>query len=255
MHISTLLPLSLLALPVLGTPLFQNPGTITGWDETPVPEHDGTISEVSNIFYKGPTALKMTQTYDSSYSGRYHSEVKKYNVEKRGDEGFYGFAFRLHSEWDFQGTQSYDISQFIADFSNTGCDDYMPSTMIYLRGNQLATRRKYGDVCPKSAQKTEAFENLATVSAGTWHRIVVQARWRSDNTGFLKLWFDGTKVLEKFDVATTVTDGRAFQFRVGLYANAWFDEKRLVGSGDRQVWFDSIGAGSEFKDADPDQWS
>lgn len=103
-----LLP-TLFALSVQATQLFSNTGTITGWDEKLVPENKGTIQEVTNVFYKGPTALKMTQTYDSTYEGRYHSEVKKYNVEKRGDEGFYGFAFRLSSEWDFQGTQSYDI--------------------------------------------------------------------------------------------------------------------------------------------------
>lgn len=110
-------------LSVQATQLFSNRGTITGWDENPVPEHKGTIQEVTNVVYKGPTALKMTQTYDSTYTGRYHSEVKKYNVEKRGDEGFYGFAFRLSSEWDFQGTQSYDICKFLGAKRGNGIAD------------------------------------------------------------------------------------------------------------------------------------
>lgn len=94
-----------------------------------------------------------------------------------------------------------------------------------------------------------------TVTPGVWHKVEIQANWQSDNTGFLKLWYDGTKVLEEFNVATSVTDGREFQFRVGLYANGWHDDKQMKGTqGTRQVWFDEIGLGTEFKDADPDQW-
>lgn len=54
---------------------------------------------------------------------------------------------------------------------------------------------------------------------------------------------------------TTVTDGRAFQFRVGLYANSWGSEDGMLGTqGFRQVWFDEIALGTEFKDVDPGQW-
>lgn len=42
---------------------------------------------------------------------------------------------------------------------------------------------------------------------------------------------------------------------MGLYANAWRDEGRLVGTqGTRQIWFDEIAAGTTFADVDPDQW-
>lgn len=93
------------------------------------------------------------------------------------------------------------------------------------------------------------------MSSGQWHKIVIQASWKSDNTGLFKLWFDGVKVLEKFDIQTTIDHDRAFGFSVGLYANAWHDEKRLEGTqGTRQVWFDEIGVGSTFADANPDGW-
>jgi hypothetical protein len=49
-------------------------------------------------------------------------------------------------------------------------------------------------------------------------------------------------------------DGREFDFRVGLYANGWHDDGKMLGSQPfRQVWFDEIGIGSEFADADPDR--
>ncbi|ATB39166.1 hypothetical protein CYFUS_004607 [Cystobacter fuscus] len=228
---------------------FNNTGTVSGWNSINK-EHKGSVTEVTNVTHSGPTAIKVTQIYDSAYSGRYHSEVVKNNVYRRGDTGFYGFAFRLQQDWQFQ-PQSYNIAQFIADFSNTGCDDYMPSSMIWLSGNQLFTRVKQGSVC---SQKTVTFGNLATVTAGVWHKIVIQAKWASDGTGFYKLWFDGQKVLEQYNLSTTVSDDRYFQFRVGLYANGWHDSGYMQGSqGTRSIWFDEIGAGTTFADADPDQ--
>ncbi|KAJ5882384.1 uncharacterized protein N7529_001056 [Penicillium soppii] len=240
-----------ISLTAQATQIFSNTGTTSGWDSTNK-EHHGTVQQVTNVVYQGPTALKMTQIYDSSYTGRYHSEVVKNNVYKRGDSGFYGFTFRLQDNWQFSPVQTYNIAQFIADFSNTHCDDFMPSSMVWLEGDQLYSRVKYGSVC---AQKTTTFANLGTISAGAWHKVEIQATWKSDGTGVYKLWLDGNKVLDKSGIATTVDDDRPFQFRVGLYANGWHDDKTMKGTqGTRSVWYDEIAAGSTFADADPDQW-
>ncbi|KAH8595883.1 polysaccharide lyase [Bisporella sp. PMI_857] len=256
MFISILAAVVLLCISsVQATQTFSNTGTKAGWDYIHE-EHNGHVDAVTNVIYEGSSALKMTQIYDPGYSGRYHSEVHHNGAYRRGDTGFYGFAFRLQENWQFSPAQSYNIAQFIADFSGGSCDeDYMPTAMISITGNQLVTRRKYGNVCPKSAQRTEYYNNIATVTAGVWHRIVIQASWKSDATGFYKVWYDGVKVLEKFNVETTVTDDRAFQFRVGLYANGWFDDGGLRGDqGTRSVWFDEIATGTTFADADPAQW-
>ncbi|KAL4771203.1 polysaccharide lyase [Aspergillus nidulans var. acristatus] len=229
---------------------FSNTGTIAGWDSTNQ-EHHGTVQEVSNVAFEGSKALKVTQVYDSSYSGRYHSELVHNAGYRRGDTVFYGFAFRLQQDWDFT-SQSYNLAQFIADFNDSGCDDWMPSTMIWLQGNQLYSRVKTGTVC---AQQTQTFPNLASVSAGEWHKIILQVKWESDSTGFFKVWFDGKKVKEVYNIKTTIAHDRQFQFRVGLYANAWHDQGHLEGSqGTRQVWYDEIGIGSAYADADPSQW-
>jgi hypothetical protein len=234
--------------------IFSNKGTTQGWSNINQ-EHQGTVQQVSNVFYEGPSAIKCTQVYDPTYNNRYHSDLRKDNIYRKGDTGFYGFAFRLQESWDFSGDQSYNIAQFIADFNDSSCDDWMPTTMVWLQGNQLYTRVKHGTVCPKSSQITTTFPKLAAVSAGQWHRIVVQSSWKSDDTGFFKLWFDGVKVLEKFNIPTTIDSTKAFGFSVGLYANAWYDEGHLEGmQGTRQIWFDEIGVGSTFADADPDQW-
>ncbi|KAF9531533.1 polysaccharide lyase [Crepidotus variabilis] len=240
-----------LALSAHAAQLFSNTGTTSGWDAQNH-EHFGTVQQVTNVVYEGPTALKMTQIYDSSYTGRYHSEVIKLNAAARGQERFYGFAFRLQDDWQFSPAQSYNIGQFIADFSDYGCDDFIPSTMIWLVGNQLYSRVRTGPPCSSTIT---TFPNLATVTAGAWHRIEVQMNWQSDTTGYYKLWLDGVKVLEKFNIATLMNDGRAYQFSVGLYANGWHDDGGMKGTqGTRQIWYDEIAYGTTFADADPNQW-
>ncbi|KAK7453115.1 hypothetical protein Landi51_04110 [Colletotrichum acutatum] len=104
-------------------------------------EHNGVVQTVTNVVYKGTTALKMTQTYDPSYTGRYHSEVDVNDGYTRGQDRFYGFAFRLSESWQFQ-PQSYNIAQFIANRPGAGCggDDWMPSSMLWLEGDQLTSR-------------------------------------------------------------------------------------------------------------------
>lgn len=230
---------------------FSNTGTTKGWSFINR-EHHGTVDQVTNVVYQGTTALKATQIYDPTWQGRFHSEVAKFNIYRRGDQGFYGFAFRLQRDWEFVEGQSYNIAQFIADFGDTGCDDWMPTSMIWLNGDQLTTRVKFGDVCD---QHTTSYGKLATVTAGEWHKIVIQASWQTDSTGVYKLWYDGAKVLEKHGINTTVEDDRAFNLRVGLYANGWHDDHGMKGSqGVRSVWVDEIGVGTKFADADPDQW-
>jgi hypothetical protein len=253
MHLLTLLPF--FSLTAHGTQTFRNTGTKSGWDSYSI-EHLGTVDQVTNVFYESPTAIKVTQTYDPNYHQRYHSEVVHNNGYKKGDTGFYGFAFRLEQGWQF-AQQSYNLAQFIADFRdyNNACDDWIPTTMVWILGDQLYTRVKtWDDICH---QHIREFPSLGPVSAGVWHKIVIQANWKDDGTGFYKMWFDGQRVVAEFDISTTLTDPREFQFHVGLYANGWFDNQTNMSPGQtvRQVWFDEIAMGTTFADVDPDQWS
>ncbi|KAK2005742.1 hypothetical protein LZ32DRAFT_671225 [Colletotrichum eremochloae] len=132
----------------------------------------------------------MTQTYDAFYTGRYHSEVDVFDGYTRGDERFYGFAFHLSESRSFQGTQSYNIAQFIANRPGTGCDDddWMPS-----KHRQRAIHR------PNCVRIFSKFGNIATFSPGVWHTV-----------------------LEKYDVATTISnDDSTFAFRVVIGSQAF----------------------------------
>jgi len=243
--------------PSSATVIFHNTGTASGWSLGLNQEHNGTITQVTNVVYAGSTAIKARQIYDPGYTGRYHSEGRQANVYNRGDMGFYGFAFRLQADWQFQ-SQKYVISQFIANFGNTGCDDYIPTTMVWITGTGLGTRRKYGNVGTSpncGTTSTTNYNNIATVSAGVWHRVEMQVNWKSDTTGYMKLWYDGTKVLEQFNVQTTLADDRQFEMRAGIYASGWYDDGYMMGTqGDRSIWIDQVGAGTTFAEADPNGW-
>jgi len=233
------------------TVVFHNTGTTSGWSQILV-EHNGSVSQVTSPVYKGSTAVKATQVYDAGYTGRFHSELITNNGYTPGQMRFYGFAFYLPANWQFVN-QGYNISQFEADMKSS-CDGFMPTTMMWISGSSLSTRTKSGSVC---SQKTTTYSGIASVTAGQWHRIVIQANWKADTSGYFKVWYDGAKVLERLGIATTISDpaNRAFQFRVGNYANGWHDQGTMVGSqGTRSIYFDHIGIGTVFADADPNQW-
>lgn len=83
------------------TQIFRNTGTTAGWDDFVI-ENKGSVQEVTNVVYKGSTALKSTQVYDPAWTKRYHAEAVMRDVYRKGDVGFYGFAFRLQEDWQFQ---------------------------------------------------------------------------------------------------------------------------------------------------------
>lgn len=68
-----------------------------------------------------------------------------------GDTGLYGFAFRLTPNWDTTPGRSYVIAQTIANFKdsplNTCKDNWIPSMMLWVEGNQLKVRRKGSNMC------------------------------------------------------------------------------------------------------------
>lgn len=125
------------ALGVSAIASFQNRGTLDGWSGFNH-ENKGNVTVASNIYYEQNTSLKMTQTYDPTWTGRYHSEAYRTNVYTVGDQGFYGFAFRLHSEWDTSSPQTFNVAQMIANLvdneHNTCGDDWIPSMSKSKRG-------------------------------------------------------------------------------------------------------------------------
>jgi hypothetical protein len=234
-----------------------NGGGFSNWDSSNLDSPD-SITQSTSVLYPGTSSSIKCQTnyQGTGYTGRYHAMKRHNSGYVYGDTGFYGFAFYLQSAWDFSGSQQYQLFQMIANFAgdsqNTCGEDSQPSAMIWVSGNQLASRRNYGsDECHRT---TQSYTGLATVSAGVWHRIVTQAHWTNDSTGYYKVWFDGTKVLELLNQAVTVNRPTQYTMDVGIYANSWHDQGFCTGSTQRIAWFSKVGKGTVFADADPAQW-
>ena len=254
-----------LTVPALAsTPIFHNQGYISGFDGGQVnKDADCQVmqSEPNNAATHYPVGDANSIYVNTNFTGtshRYHAMVRKTNAYTQdGDEGYYSWAFRLKSTWDFS-QQGYTIGQFIANYTgNNGCgEDWMPTTMIWLYGTGIRARVKNGSVCN---QHTIPADALATgnsgwhipstlgggsdlaVTAGVWHTIQLGVKWTSGNTGYFKFWYDGNKVFEQYNIATSVAEWKPYEFEVGLYSNKWYDDHVLVGGqGFRELWVDRI---------------
>ena len=104
--------------------------------------------------------LKFTQYYQPEYRGRYHSEVVLQNATQHGDETFYGFAFKLQKDWEFDDSYAkgpkvnnnrISIAQFITHFRDIDCGEHekgaVPTTMVWLQNDNLYVRLRSGIVC------------------------------------------------------------------------------------------------------------
>ena len=110
---------------------------MTGWSGS-IRENRGTITSVASPSYKGNT-LAFTQVFVPGYRAAITRRCIATTATGRVTQRFYGFAFFIPSSWQ-DTNQGFNIAQFIADFGNTGCDDWMPTTMMWITGNQLSTR-------------------------------------------------------------------------------------------------------------------
>jgi hypothetical protein len=236
------------------TVFFENAGTTSGWSSTPSGEHNGSVAQVTSPTFKGSTALRSRQVFDSSYTGRYHAEAMVSSIGQQGQDRYYGYTYRLMDNWQFV-SQNFNFSQFGATFPNTSCGGTInkPTTMNWLLGTTLRTRVKFGTVC---APVTTEYVVTSSLTAGVWHRLVQRIRFASNNTGLFQTWLDGTLVVNQSNLATTVAENPPFRWSVGLYANGWHDDGNvMVGSqGTRDVYHDHYRIASSFAEADPDAW-
>jgi len=243
---------------VAGTPIFHSQGWMGDFNGTNL-DADCNVTHSATTYYpvNGTNSIYVSANY-TGFSHRYHAMVRKTNAyTAQNDEGYYSWAFRLKSTWDFS-QQGYTIGQFIADYTgqNPCGEDWMPITMLWLHGNSLRARVKNGSVCNQATIPSNAMQAANTgwviptalgggtpiaVTAGAWHTIQLGVKWSSTNTGYFKLWYDGVKVFEQYNIATTIAEFRPYEFQVGLYANRWYDEHQLVGGqGFRELWVDRI---------------
>ena len=227
---------------------FQNTGSTSGWTRLYV-EHNGSITTVTSPVYKGSTSIRARQIYDASYTGRYHCEARQSGMQKRGNDSYYGWTFRLPTNWQFVD-QNFNFQQFIASFSCDGAASAgKPTTMTWIRGTALSTRFVTG---PNACDRAFTDYTLSTaVGRGIWHRVVIHGRWRSDGTGLFQAWYDGSKKVDHAGASIPATD-TAYDGAFGMYANGWHDNGQMLGTQSTREWnIDHLRQATSYNEADP----
>ena len=257
---------------------FFNNGTLLGWTSRHS-EAKGTVSEIMGNCFDGSTlekdatedialvrrfdhCLKFTQTYDPNYRGRYHSEVVLKGAAKVGTSAYYGFAFRLPENWEMDNNR-YSIMQFITSFRDVDCPGDTkkganPSTMVWIEGQLLFTKLRYGDPCHDGGNIREF--QVGKITPGRWHTLLLGVKWHPDNQGWFKVYLDKKiRVNEKSVRTIHDTDERLYEFRVGLYP--WWCVGDMPGArhpfiqpghqATREIVIDNIGFGPHISDGNP----
>jgi len=248
--IRVLAVLPLVALPAssFATVVFQNTGTRTGWDYV-TEQNKGTVTQVSSPVYKGSTALRARQVYVANSSERFHSEVGKRGVGKKGEDRYYGWALMLPSNWQFT-SQWYIVSQLGVSYSGRSCGGE-PVSKSYFSGSTLKIEVTTGTAC--SSHGT-SYTVASGVTAGVWHRLVYRYRLGSDSAGQLQYWVDGTKKFERLNTANIPNMSDPVRWSLGLYAAQWFQRALEGTQSTRDVFVDQARVTSSYTEANPSGW-
>src|SRR5688500_17126007 len=75
-------------------------GPRNGWERV-YTQQVGIIDVVPTPTFQGTEAIRSRQTYQGSGDGRYHSVAVKFDLQRDGQDYYYGQAFYLLKDWQF----------------------------------------------------------------------------------------------------------------------------------------------------------
>src|SRR4051794_17918729 len=207
---------------------------MTGWGSL-FTQKAGTIMEVTSPVFKGTTAMKMTQTYQTSDGLNYHSEAIKRMAQLAGQDLYYGQAVYLPTDWTFHD-QNVTFQQWAPE------NPEAPWVQMFLQGEKIrfGGRGAHGD------------KDVVGVGElrGTWLRIVTRIHMATD--GLIEVWLNGKKVFS--DSANYRAMGPSLRWSNGIYCTRWDTE---TPKGPRVLSFvhDNLRIATTLEEADPDSWS
>jgi hypothetical protein len=218
---------------VRGEVLFENPGNAQGWGRV-FTQKAGTITEVSSPVYRGSTAVKTTQTYQSSDGKNYHSEIIKTMAHLAGQDLYYGHAVYLPPDWVFHG-QNVTFQQWAPE------DPEGPWILMYLQGDKirLGGRGANGD---KDAGQVTGLR-------GTWIRFVTRIHMATD--GAFEVWINGEKTFSQR--GNFRSRGPSLRWSNGIYCTRW-DTETPTGPRELTFWHDNMRIATTYAEADPESW-
>jgi hypothetical protein len=217
--------------------LFENTGTLTGWSRVYVQEQ-GTNTMVSSPTFEGGSAIKSTQTFVVADGRGYHSERVMFDIQRNGQDYYYGLALWLPPDWTFHN-QNVTFQQW--GIENPGGGG--PWILMFVQNDKL---RMGGSGASGS-------RDLATLTTlrGTWIRIVTRINMTAQ--GPFEVWVNGTKSAS-FPINLVVGgDPPTIRWSTGIYCTAWRTQQPAGGS-PISVWHDHLRVATTYAEAEPANW-
>jgi hypothetical protein len=225
----------LAAAPAHATVLFQNGGTKAGWDSQ-LTQHIGTITEVTTPVYRGPTAIRMEQTFQG-FDG-YHSEVRKHDIQQPGQDLYYGEALQLPGNWIV-----HDQNVTFQQFAQTDVFG-SPWILMFVQRDHLFVAHVVG------GKGTIDLGSIAGLQ-GTWIRLVT--RMKLGGNGVYEVWVNGVKKASLTGDIQSPNKG-AIRWSVGMYCTYWRREKP-AGLDPMVLFHDQMRVATTYEEADPASWA
>ena len=217
--------------------IFENTGTLTGWSRVYAQEQ-GTNTLVSAPTFEGPSALKATQTFVVADGRGYHSERVMFDVQRNGQDQYYGLAIYLPPDWVFHN-QNVTFQQW--GIENPGGGG--PWILMFVQNDKI---RMGGSGASGSRE-------IATITGlrGTWIRIVTRINMTA--SGPFEVWVNGTKSLSAPINLVVGGDPPTIRWANGIYCTAWRTQQPAGGS-PISVWHDHFRIATTYQEAEPANW-
>jgi MYXO-CTERM domain-containing protein len=218
--------------------LFENPGTLTGWSKVYV-QQQGTNTLVSTPTFQGPTAIKSTQTFIIADGRGYHSERVMFDIQKNGEDRYYGMALYLPPDWVFHD-QNVTFQQWATENPGGGG----PWILMFVQNDKL----KMGGSGASGSRELATITNLR----GTWIRIVTRINMTA--TGPFEVWVNGIKSPSAPINLLVGGDPPTIRWSTGMYCTAWRTQQPAGGS-PISVWHDHLRVATTYSEAEPANWT
>jgi hypothetical protein len=217
--------------------LFENTGTLTGWSRVYVQEQ-GTNTMVSSPTFEGGSAIKSTQTFVVADGRGYHSERVMFDVQRNGQDYYYGVALWLPPDWTFHN-QNVTFQQW--GIENPGGGG--PWILMFVQNDKL----RMGGSGASGSRDLATITNLR----GTWIRIVTRINMTA--SGPFEVWVNGTKTATAGINLVVGGEPPTIRWSTGIYCTAWRTQQPAGGS-PISVWHDHLRVATTYAEAEPANW-
>jgi hypothetical protein len=217
--------------------LFENRGTLMGWSSVYV-QQQGTNTMVSSPTFEGSSAIKSTQTFLVADGRGYHSERVMFDVQRNGQDYYYGLALYLPPDWKFHD-QNVTFQQWA--FENPGGGG--PWILMFVQNDKL----RMGGSGASGSRDLATITNLR----GTWIRIVTRINMTA--SGPFEVWVNGAKTATAPINLVVGGDPPTIRWSTGIYCTAWRTQQPAGGS-PISVWHDHLRVATTYGEAEPASW-